>query len=85
MKITRRFVLATSILAFGIAPGLAQSWPTGTVTFLVPYAAGGSADIVARLIGQKLQERIGRPVVIENRPGGSEMIVSLSVQCSGSS
>jgi tripartite-type tricarboxylate transporter receptor subunit TctC len=75
----RPFVAAVLMLALGVAPAFPQSWPTGPVTFLVPYAAGGSADIVARLIGQKLQERIGRPVVIDNRPGGSEMIVTEAI------
>lgn len=79
MTIIRRSVVTLWMLALGIVPGFAQSWPTGNVTFLVPYAAGGSADIVARLIGQKLQERIGRPVVIDNRPGGSEMIVTEAI------
>jgi tripartite-type tricarboxylate transporter receptor subunit TctC len=53
-----------------------QSQSSGTITFLVPYAAGGSADIVARLIGVKLQEKLGRSVVVENRPGGSELIAT---------
>src|SRR5690349_3250622 len=79
MSFIRRSVLAASFLTFSIAPSLAQTWPTGTVSSLVPYAAGGSADIVARLIGQKLQDRIGRPVVIDNRPGGSEMIVTEAI------
>ncbi|MGV3634872.1 MAG: Bug family tripartite tricarboxylate transporter substrate binding protein [Pseudorhodoplanes sp.] len=75
----RRSVVALWMLAWGAVPAFAQTWPNGAVTFLVPYAAGGSADIVARLIGQKLQERIGRPVVIDNRPGGSEMIVTEAI------
>lgn len=79
MTFIRCSVVTAWLLALSIAPGLAQSWPTGNITFLVPYAAGGSADIVARLIGQKLQERVGRPVVIDNRPGGSEMIVTEAI------
>lgn len=79
MTLIRCSVVTAWLLALSIAPGLAQSWPTGNITFLVPYAAGGSADIVARLIGQKLQERVGRPVVIDNRPGGSEMIVTEAI------
>jgi tripartite-type tricarboxylate transporter receptor subunit TctC len=75
----RSFVAAALLLSLTTSSGLAQSWPTGPVTFLVPYAPGGSADIVARLIGLKLQERIGRPVVIDNRPGGSEMIVTEAI------
>lgn len=75
-----RALLAASIASSGLLAGMssasAQSYPSSTITFLVPYAAGGSADIVARLIGQKLQDKLGRPVVIDNRPGGSEMIVT---------
>ena len=68
--------IALPSLLAGMSTASAQSYPSSTITFLVPYAAGGSADIVARLIGQKLQEKLGRTVVVENRPGGSEMIVT---------
>ncbi len=74
---TLSLVLVVSLAA--ASASLAQSYPTGPITFLVPYAPGGSADIVARLIGQKLQDRLGKPVVIDNRPGGSEMIVTEAV------
>jgi tripartite-type tricarboxylate transporter receptor subunit TctC len=70
-------VLALSLAARGGC--FAQTPPTGPITFLVPYAAGGSADIVARLIGQKLQDKLGRAVVIDNRPGGSEMLVTEAI------
>src|SRR5262245_45834092 len=68
-------LIAGVLTGFGI-PAQAQDYPSGPVTFLVPYAAGGSADIAARLIGAALQERLGKPVVIENKPGGSEVIAS---------
>jgi tripartite-type tricarboxylate transporter receptor subunit TctC len=58
---------------------LTQTYPAGAITILVPYAAGGSADIVARLIAAKLQDRFGKPVVVENRPGGSEMAATEAV------
>lgn len=47
----------------------AQAWPNKSVRLVVPFPAGGSADTLARLLGQKLTERLGQPFVIDNRPG----------------
>src|SRR5262249_17789887 len=52
----------------------AQGYPTRSVRWIVPYPAGGATDLVARLIGQWLSERMGQQVVIENRPGGGTNI-----------
>src|SRR6266478_1119053 len=57
----------------------AQSYPTRTVRIVVGFTAGGSTDIGARLIGQWLQERLGQPFVIENRPGAGTNIATESV------
>jgi tripartite-type tricarboxylate transporter receptor subunit TctC len=61
--------------------GAAQSYPAKPVRFIVPYAPGGGTDIVARIIGQKLSDAWGLPVVIDNRPGaGSTVGTALAVR-----
>ena len=57
----------------------AQSYPARPVRVMVGFAPGGSADIVARLIGQWLTERLGQPFVIENRPGAGTNIATEAV------
>lgn len=57
-----------------IAPVQAQEFPSKTIRVIVPAAAGGSPDVLARLLGGKLHERLGQPVVVENRAGASQMI-----------
>ena len=58
---------------------LAQAYPTRPVRLIVPLAAGGATDIVARLMGQWLSERLGQPFVIDNRPGAGSNIATEAV------
>ena len=60
---------AACMMAILSMPAHAQEYPTKAIQFIVPYAAGGGADIVARIVGQKLSASLGQPVVVENRPG----------------
>lgn len=56
------------------APVAAQPFPTKPVRFIVPYAAGGATDLLARTIGEKLSASLGQPFVVENRPGAATLI-----------
>jgi tripartite-type tricarboxylate transporter receptor subunit TctC len=67
------FVAALALSAYALGAH-AQSFPTKQVRLVVPFAAGGSTDIVARTVGQKLNEMWGQPVIVDNRAGASTMI-----------
>jgi tripartite-type tricarboxylate transporter receptor subunit TctC len=71
-------LLAATISALA-RPASAQSYPTQTITFQVAFAAGGIADVVARLVGQKLSERLGHAVVVENRGGAGGNLAAKAV------
>src|SRR3712207_2859540 len=72
----RQFVAggAIGLLSPSVLTARAQAYPSQTITIVVPYAAGGGSDIVARLIGQRLQERFGVSVVVDNKPGATTAI-----------
>ncbi len=57
----------------------AQNWPSRAITLIIPFAAGGSNDVVGRAIGKKLTQAWGQPVVIDNRPGAGGLIGTASV------
>jgi tripartite-type tricarboxylate transporter receptor subunit TctC len=68
--LSRRQVLAGSAaLVLGAGDAAAQEWPQRPIRIIIPFGPGGGSDIIGRIIGQSLQEKLGQPVVIENRPG----------------
>jgi tripartite-type tricarboxylate transporter receptor subunit TctC len=71
--LTRRKLLAVSAAALllGTGDAAAQDWPQRPVRVIVPFGPGGGADIIGRIVAQSLQEKLGQPVVIENRPGAA--------------
>jgi tripartite-type tricarboxylate transporter receptor subunit TctC len=77
----RREVLMGSIVAtvgLGLSIGwqtvVAQEYPSRPITLIVPYPAGGANDAIGRLVGQKLADSLGQPVVVDNRPGAGTTI-----------
>jgi tripartite-type tricarboxylate transporter receptor subunit TctC len=71
----KRFLLALGLLAaHALAQTHAADYPTRFVRLIVPYAPGGSSDVLARTLGQKLGEALGQTLTIDNRPGAGSMI-----------
>ncbi len=82
MKLSRRDVLrlsGASVFSVAAHSVRAQSYPTRPVRWIVPFPAGGPSDVLARLIGQSLSERLAQPFVIENRVGASGNIGTRAV------
>ncbi len=64
-----RTVLAAGLVAFAMTPATAQNYPTRPVTIIVPFAAGGPTDVVARIVGDHMSKTLGQTIVIENTLG----------------
>ncbi|HEX9390119.1 MAG TPA: tripartite tricarboxylate transporter substrate binding protein [Usitatibacteraceae bacterium] len=68
-------ILLLSLLSLSFAlPAIAQTWPDKPVRIIVPFAAGGPADVYARVLGQKLQDALGQAFVVDDRPGGGAIV-----------
>ena len=74
-----KLVTAALVACVLVAPAAAQDFPNRPIRIIVPFGPGGGGDIVGRIFGQALQEKLGQPVIIENKPGaagtlGNELI-----------
>ena len=67
-------IAAFSILLASGGHSLAQGWPNRPIRMVVPYTPGGYTDLMARLVGQKISEALGQPIVFENKPGANAII-----------
>src|SRR5215207_5461367 len=74
-----RTLLVAALVLAGAAAAYAQIYPSRQITLVVPFAAGGPADFLGRLIGQKMSEELGQQVVVDNRPGANTIIGAQAV------
>ena len=81
MQSLRAFLVSVTIALACANAGTAsaQTYPSRQVTYVVPFIAGGGTDLLARLTTQRLAERLGRPFVVENRPGGATTLAAMQV------
>lgn len=77
LKALRYALIASSIVFAGLAG--AAGYPERPVMLIAPYPAGGAADVLARILGKKLEEQLGQPVVVENKPGAGTAIGAAAV------
>jgi tripartite-type tricarboxylate transporter receptor subunit TctC len=74
VKTLFRAIAALAIVLAGASGALAQGWPNRPIRMIVPYTPGGYTDLMARLVGQKISEALGQPIIFENKPGANAII-----------
>ena len=79
LRIVRLFACLVAIVLGGVLAARADQWPSHQVTIIVPFSAGGSTDLLARVIAQHLQEKFGQSFIVENKSGASGAIGSAAV------
>lgn len=77
---TRRSLLGLASAALLAGGAWAQAWPSKPITLVVPFPAGGPTDVVSRIVGKELADRLKQPVIVENRAGASGSIAAMQVK-----
>src|SRR6476620_4533128 len=71
--------IAAALIAFNVPSAHAQNYPNRPIRLIVPFAAGGAVDVLARLLGGKLSDQLNQPVIVENRPGAGGTLAADAV------
>ena len=74
-----RRLLALAALSLAATAATAQSWPTQPIRWIVPYPAGGGADVVARTVASGIEKPLGQTIIVENRPGAATIIGATAI------
>lgn len=79
----RRKIVVSILALCALLPGLGQAasaeeYPARTITIYVPFTPGGYTDLLARVVAAKLTEKLGKPVIVENRPGGGTLVAAVA-------
>lgn len=73
LDIITRWIAGAAVMVFA-APVFSQAFPSKPIRIVVPFAAGGATDVIARVMGQRMSESLGQQVLVDNKPGGSAII-----------
>ena len=74
MKTLFRAIAALVIVLSCAGGALAPNWPSRPIRMIVPYTPGGYTDLMARVVGEKISEALGQPIIFENKPGANAII-----------
>src|SRR5258708_31900448 len=75
----KRLILGLCALVLLVGPACAETYPARPIRLIVGYSPGGGNDLIARIVAAKLQEKLGQPVIVDNRPGAQSIVAAEAV------